>query len=395
MRRRPWFLLTGILLAGCTEVVYQFDDHWTDDRDLPELGNGKILITNSGSDTLTWFDLDSLEPVFTEPVGRVAPEREGPHHGAALPDGSAYLIGISNFVPGSGSGPHGTHGTGTVPGLMLKYDAATHVLVGEARVDRSPGDVRVTADGALALQTHFDLLRITEALEEGGTIDDMVAALAVVDTATMDLLEMVPVCPAPHGIAVAPDSSAAYVACWGSDELAVVGLADPFPVTRFDVGALGPNPASPRHEPYAVALSPADGSLWVSCLKTGDLRIFDPASQSWDDTRGPVATGGAPYFPTFTSDGSALLVPVQQSNAVIRVDPITGSVTDTLSLPFDDCRSPHAIFITPDDQRALVVCEGDHIGPGSVAVLTLQPLALVTTHPVGVFPDDAILLRAP
>jgi hypothetical protein len=40
-----------------------------------------------------------------------------------------------------------------------------------------------------------------------------------------------------------------------------------------------------------------------------------------------------------------------------------------------------------------VVCEGDHIGPGTVAIITLDPLAFVTSHPVGVYPDDAILLQ--
>jgi DNA-binding beta-propeller fold protein YncE len=395
MFRARLHLLAALLLAGCTTIVYSEDDHWDDPRDLPEIGNGKILITNSGEDTLTWLDLDTLEPVFEEPVGRVAPEREGPHHGAALPDGSAYLIGISNFVPGSGSGPHGNHGTGTVPGLMLKYDTATHELVGEVRVDRSPGDVRITPDGRIAVQSHFDQLRINDALEEGLPIEDMYSDLAIVDVATMDLLALKPICPAAHGIAMSDDSTTAYVTCWGTDELAVVTLTEPFEVTRFAAVPGEPNPADPRFEPYAVALSPADGTLWVAGLD-GVLRIFDPATETWDETRGPVfMNGGAPFFPDFDSTGATLLVPVQNINGILKVDPATGNVTDTLTLATEDCRAPHAVTILPDDQRAVVVCEGDHIGPGTVAVITLDPFELVTTHEVGVYPDDAILLRQP
>jgi len=388
-------LIACSALAGCTEIVYDQDTHWTDDRDIPAIGDGKIIITDSGEDTLTWLDLDSLEPVFTEPVGRVAPEREGPHHGAVMTDGSAYFIGISNYVPGSGSGPHGSHGTGSVPGLMLKYDSNTHVLVGEVRVDRSPGDVRMAPDGSVVLQSHFDLLTIQEALDAGGGYDDMVAPLAVVDPVTMALEEMVPVCPAPHGIAPSADSSEVYLACWASDELGIVKLDGSFEVERYPVGPGTFNPTAPRYEPYGATVSPADGAVWISDLRTGDLRVFDPSTRTWDEDRGPVITGGSPFFTSFTSDGAFLIVPVQQTNTVVKVDAATGQVVATLPLDQADCLNPHATLVLPGDDRAVLVCEGDHINPGSVAAMTLDPFEVTAFHTVGVYPDDAILLRKP
>jgi DNA-binding beta-propeller fold protein YncE len=380
-----------VTLAACGDVVYDADSHWDDPRDLPEIGAGKIIVTNSGDDTLSWLDLENLDVVFEEPVGRVAPEREGPHHGAVLPDGSAYFVGLSNFVPGSGSGPHGSHGTGSVPGYLLKYDTATHELVGETQVDRSPGDVRITPDGRYVLQSHFDLLRILEVVEAGGSDEEMVATLAIIDAATMQRVAMVPVCPAPHGVAISQDSSTAYVACWATDELAVVTL-DTRTVARYPVGIAPSDPTMPMHEPYAVAISPDDGSVWVSCLRSSDIRIFDPATASWDETRGPVSTIGAPFFIDFNADGTRAYAPVQVSNELLEIDTQTGDILRTLPLNIDGCRAPHAALVLPSEEKALVVCEGDHIDPGSVAIVLLAPFAVEAVRTVGVFPDDAILL---
>ena len=114
-----------------------------------------------------------------------------------------------------------------------------------------------------------------------------------------------------------PGGTADFGADAGSDELAAVTLTEPFEVARFAAVPGEPNPADPRFEPYAVALSPADGTLWVSGLD-GVLRIFDPATETWDETRGPVfMNGGAPFFLDFDSTGSTLLVPVQNINGSV------------------------------------------------------------------------------
>ncbi len=389
----------GVLAGGgCKEeVVFHNDDPWNDPTPYPSIGNGKILVTNSGDDSLTWFDLDTLEPVFDEVVGFYPPEREGPHHGATALDGSAYYIGLSNFVPGSGSGPHGSHGTGSSSGYLLKYDPATHRLADYAIVDRNPGDVRITPDGSMVLQSHFDLLKIQEFLE--GKVPDMDSRLAVIDADSMTKLAMIPACPAMHGIAVSADSHEAYVTCWASDELAVVDLTDlttPFTFERFPVGPGLNDPTMPSYGPYAAAVSPVDGSVWVSCLETGDVRVFDAATRTWDETRGPVVTGGAPFFGDFTADGARLYVPHQGDNAIAVIDPaVGGAPVQQIALPGAACDKPHGLMITPDDAHLLVVCEGDHLGPGTVAVLMREPAAVQTFFEVGVFPDDLILLRAP
>jgi YVTN family beta-propeller protein len=328
------------------------------------------------------------------PVGLLPPEREGPHHGAAAADGKTFFVGLSNYVPGSGSGPHGSHGTGTVPGSLLKYDALTGELIGEARVDRSPGDVRLTPDGAHVVQTHFDLVKIMDVDAAGGPIEDMYAPLAIVDAATMDV-KLVPVCPAPHGVAVSADSKTAYVACYASDEIGIVDLVS-HDVTRFHLGDAPITPTTPTYQPYAVSISPSDGTVWASDLKSGDLRIFDPAT-GVADPRSPIVVNGSPFFGQFSRDGKYFYVAVQTSNTFVVVDTATGTVAATLPLALAEvCRSPHAVLLTPDEKNALVVCEGDHITNGTVAVISIvNPTtpAVAKRIEVGVFPDDAFWLE--
>ena len=385
-----------VFALGCSDkLVLAPDDQWPTPV-APKVGAaGMVLITNSGDDSVSWIDLTPsvLDQVFKMPVGLLPPEREGPHHGAVSADGKSFFVGLSNFVPGSGSGPHGSHGLGTVPGSLLKYDVATALLIGEARVERSPGDVRLTPDGTRVVQTHFDLKLIQDVAAMDGTIEQMYAKLAIVDAQTM-AATFVLVCPAPHGVQVSADSKTAYVACWASDELAVVDLASQS-VQRYPVGTVAIDPTNPTYEPYAVAVHPGDGSVWLSDQKSGDLRIFDPGTKTWD-ARGPVVLGGAPFFGQFSASGGYFFVPVQQPNSLTVIEAANGHVAGSLAFAAADCRLPHAVLLTRDEKTALVVCEGDHVSAGTVAVVDLaDPVAPVLKKviTVGVFPDDAFMLE--
>src|SRR6185369_4904641 len=154
-------------------------------------------------------------------------ELEGPHHIASSPDGKFLYVNLSNYVPGTGSGPHGSHGTGTVPGSLLKIDAATSAKVGEVLVDRSPGDVILNHAGNLAFVTHYDQLRLITQLGAGTPPESGYSAIAVVDTEKMVRISLTPVCPTAHGEGLSADEKTLYVTCALSDELAVVDVSNP------------------------------------------------------------------------------------------------------------------------------------------------------------------------
>jgi DNA-binding beta-propeller fold protein YncE len=386
---------------GMPEIVFGLpdSDYWRDTRVSPVVGEGRILVTNNLSDTVSILDLATVgTPAVAElarvPVGRTPVEREGPHHVAADPSGDFYYVGISNYVPGTGSGPHGVHGAGTADGHVMKIRASDNLTVAQVRVDRNPGDVRLTPDGRTLLVTHFDLLKITEAVQGGLPPEAMDANLAIIDPATMTLRARVKVCPAPHGVAVSPDGTRAYLSCL-SDEIAEVSLADEaHPVTRL---AVIPDPGgatAPRCSPYALAMSPSGDSVWVSCLASNEVLRYDVAARAMD-AAGRVRLPGSPVFGAFTRDGRTLLVPHQAPDGVVFIDAASKTLSATVPLARAVCTNAHVVRLTDDESRAMMVCEGDHQGPGTFVVLEVAGRTVESVVQLGRFPDDIAILRRP
>jgi hypothetical protein len=376
----------ALLLTACDEPVaptlaFEHDAAFPERVPIPAPKGDLVLITNNFDDTLSYIDLGLTPPaeIARVPVGLNPVEREGPHHVAISADGLAW-VGISNFVPNSGSGPHGAHGAGTSPGHALLIRIADGLEVGTVRVDRNPGDIRLTPDGRLALLTHFDLLRITESRPDTPPAE-LDSRLALIDTATLERT-FVPVCPAAHGIAIAPDSKAAYVACW-DDRVAKVDLT----TRAVETAPVLPIPgtlASPECQPYALTLSPDGQTLWVGCFASGELRALDTATLK----RGPVVDlGGSALFGTYLADGR-LAVPAQGPDALHFIDPATGGLLDSVAFD-DDCVLPHVVAERGD--RLLLVCEGDRVAPGSFLVLDAEGTTLHRI-PVGRYPDDLAIV---
>lgn len=381
------------------ELEYGSGTAWDSPSSLPPVGPaGRVLITNSLEDTVSLLDLDSMGSanwgeLARIPVGLNPVELEGPHHTAVSPDGAYYYVGISNYVPGGGSGPHGAHGAGTADGYCLKMDAATNRLVASVRVDRNPGDVILSKDGRTLYQTHFDLLKIADAARRGITDErQMDSRLAIIDAQTMTRKAMVPVCPAPHAVRLSPDERRAYIACW-SDEVAIVDLAAPnYPVTRVKVATGAGNAITPRHQPYALTVSPTTGGVWVSSLASRTVQYIDPQTLAPAPARSVFLTG-SPLFGTVTADGSTLYQPYQSNEALAVIDTATSAVRREIPLGPSGCANVHQVELTPDERHGLVVCEGDHVGPGTLHVVDLTENKVVKTVQVGLYPDSVAILR--
>src|SRR6185312_11001395 len=150
-------LFVCALAAGCTQSVsFPANSNWPAPTVPAYVHQERFAITDNLSDELSYVDPVHDMLLGDTPVGDVPVELEGPHHLAASPDGKYIYYNLSNYVPGTGSGPHGSHGTGTVPGSLVKLDAATNEKIAEVLVDRSPGDVILTRDGKTAFVSHYD-----------------------------------------------------------------------------------------------------------------------------------------------------------------------------------------------------------------------------------------------
>jgi hypothetical protein len=194
-------------------------------------------------------------------------------------------------------------------------------------------------------------------------------------------------------MAIAPDSRTAYVSCF-NDEIAVVDLAAPeHPVRRL---AVRPDPGTvlaPLCAPYAMTISPAGDSVWVSCLEDGAVLRYDVAGGGMDPTAKVELPGGA-LFGDCSADGKTLVVPHQSADGVAFVDVASHAIVATATLPAEVCTAPHVVRHSDDGRHLMLVCEGNHSSPGTFVVLDATTRDVRSVTPLGVYPDDLALIRA-
>jgi len=345
-------------------------------------------VTNNASDTLSVIDRDG-EAVDSVGVDLDPDAHEAPHHLAI--DGASKSVFVALAFPpaekaGKKNDPHASHGAGEDVGKLARLDLATLAVRETRDVDENPGDVVLTHDKTRVLVTHFDMRRaMNVAALGGGSPSAMFAALAVLDARDMKVLGSRPVCVAPHGVVTTKDDRTAYVACYGSDELAIVDLDKPgFATSRHPLGAVPGVPGVPHYGPYSTTLAPDESVVVVADLEGQDLKIWDRKQERFDPDRAVFLAAKA-FMPAFVGP-RALLVPTQAPDGLALVDLERGAVEKRTTFAAADCTLPHVVKVAKDG-RAYLVCEGDHRGPGTV--LEVDPISLATKRKwtVGAYPD--------
>jgi len=407
-RHWPWtLLLVGFCACGPEVPIFKYPG-------LPEGPsgpfplNGRLLTTNNGDDTLSVVDPATQTVLGRVPVGFIPVELEGPHHLVADPEGRFVYVNLSEAVSGSGGGPHGAHGAGDVPGYALKLRTLDGGLEGFARVDPNPGDNVLSPDGRTLYVTHYDLLKLGQGLRVGD-IRQADTRLAAIDTASLNVTHLVPMCPLAHGVRLSGDSKTLFATC-GTDEIAVVGLEEPdLRVRRVALPRLREAFRCSRC-PYALSVAP-DDSVWVSSLGAdsgvsggGGLDVYSPSLGGFDSAKSLGLCGRA-LFAAFGPGpgGSAdfrVYVPEQgPCGDAIRIYRPNGSgeaptLEATLALPSGACLNAHMLQVAPDGKSAEVICEGNHLGQGSMVFLDLEARAVTKIVSLGVFPDGMVLVPA-
>ncbi len=386
--------------GGEVRVGYARDPFSTDRPDPGPFG-GMLVVSNFADDTLSFVDPVTRLERARVPVGLIPIEAEGPHHVAVDPRGDFLYVNLSLSVPGAGSGPHNVHARGTPPGFLLKLSTKNGRLVGQAQVDRNPGDNLISADGRTVYVSHFDLTAWTRSAQTGNPRDGD-SQLAVIDAATMTVRRMLPICPAAHGMALSASGDTLFVAC-GADEIATLATQDPTAQPRrYSLPGTREGPDC-GFCPYAVGVAP-DARVWVASLGPGlgshgrgRLHVFDPVSGLFDPDPPPAFSGRAmiPGFVRGGSGGYRVLVPEQGDRGdfirVYRVDvPGAPAVAEPTLELLAECINAHAVTMLPDGQTAVVVCEGDYYRrkPGTLVFIDTAMMQVTGFVEVGLFPDD-------
>ncbi|WP_437476682.1 YncE family protein [Sorangium sp. So ce1014] len=390
--------LAAAALVGCSDPDPLIETHYgayegnayPDRRPeivVPEGGMG--VVTDSRSDTLSLISLATGERFGVYPVGRDPVTLDGPHHVAVDAPGNALYVALSYPVLAGTIGPHATHGSSAVAGYVQKLALDDMRVLGQVRVEPNPGDVVISEDGSRIVVSHYDLKRV---LDNPGDIEAARSSLAVIDADAVlpsgsAAPRLIPVCMAAHGIVLSrPDAARAYVACYGEDVLAIVDLTDPdAEVKRVPVGP-SPRIANPTYGPYAAVMSPDQKTIAVSNIETRDVRFFDVASETFDESR-RIPVMGAPYFVAWTPDGSRIYLPTQVPDAIALIGVAPGD-DDIVSRELSgECFRPHLAEL--DEEHGLfLVCEGDQTEtPGRVLRLDPETLETRSDAEVGLYPD--------
>jgi DNA-binding beta-propeller fold protein YncE len=345
-------------------------------------------VTNNGSDSISVIDRDG-DSVISVPVDMDPDAHEAPHHIAVDSVSKNVFVALA-FPPEAKTNakkdPHASHGNAANAGKLARLDLATLAVRESRDVDENPGDVILTHDRKRVLVSHFDMRRAMDVAAEGkASPSTMFAELVVFDAKDMKRLGGRAVCVAPHGITTTKDDRTAYVACYGSDELAVVDLSsNTFTTSRIPLGATQGVPGVPRFGPYSATLSPDEKLVVVADLEGQDIRVLDRETKRFLPEKS-VPLAAKAFMPAFV-DGHTLLVPTQSPDGLARVDLDGAKVERRTSFPKAQCALPHVARVAKDG-RAYVVCEGDHHAPGSVVEIDPVTLAVKKTWTVGVYPD--------
>lgn len=343
-------------------------------------------VTNNASDSLSVFDRDG-DAVTTVPIDVDRDAHEAPHHLAVDSEAGVAFVALAfPAAPGKKKDPHAAHGSSADLGKLAHLDLATLSARSAEDVDENPGDVVLTHDRSRVLVTHFDMKRAMDVAARGGASPaTMFASLVVLDAKTLRRIGTRPVCVAPHGVAVTRDDKTAFVACYGSDEIAVVDLAaEGFPTSRIPLGASQGVPGVPRYGPYSATLTADESQVVLADLEGKDLRIYDRGAKKLlaDKT---VTLDAKAFMPAFIAERT-LLVPLQSPDGLARVDIASAKIEARTTFSKSDCALPHVVRAAKD-KRVYLVCEGDHTAPGSVLEIDPQTLATKKKWTVGAYPD--------
>jgi DNA-binding beta-propeller fold protein YncE len=362
----------------------------------PDTLGGLVISTNEGDDTLSAVDPVSglaHSPVIVPVV--VESNMEMPHELSTDPMGRFLVAGLMemplSFSNSLASTTEIAMMTSTLPGYLLKFNP-DGTLAAKLQVEEDNGDNALSLDGEVAYVSHYDMPKIFAAAAAGDTdVRHMDSNLWAITTADLSPLSKTAICPAAHVIELSADGKTLYATCL-SDEIAVVDITDPRnpSVQRVqEIPGVPEDPTNSQLSPFALQVSPNDGSVWVSNWLSKDLRIMDAESRTFVDR---VPLGATPFFTTFSGDGRTAYTCHQAPDGLAVIDVASRQLIGDHAFPASDCIAPHQLMISGDGSQGQLLCEGDHRSSGTYVLIDLTSFTATHTTPIGIYPVEMDLL---
>ncbi|MFA6468820.1 MAG: hypothetical protein WCW35_07970 [Bacteroidota bacterium] len=293
---------------------------------------GWAYVTNQGEDLTAVIDLDKnriARYITTGVINTVSAPPQAPHNVIVDWQNQFYFI---NLIGGS---------------KLLKFRVSDNQKMGElASGLNSPAQAALSRNGDTAYVSNFENSKTN---------------ITLVNTTTMTKLADVgsPAMLKPHGITITPNFRYVIVSNSLSDNVSVIRTSDNTIIRTIPVS--GNVPALPigyafQYEPYQSVITPDSKYAYVTCRKSGDVRVIDLDLMNVIDS---IPVGNVPMIPAITPDGAMVFVTNRNSSSVTAITTATRKPAFTVS---DIGVEPHGIAVSKDGKYVYVSCENLGIG---------------------------------
>ena len=303
----------------------RFDDGSIPFSILPQRGWG--YVTNQGEDITAVIDLDRNRIARYITTGTENPALaplKSPHNAVVDWQNQYYYI---NFIAGN---------------TLLKFNVSDNSPAGALTTGlHSPAQVALSQYGDTAYVTNFEESRTNITIVHTPTMT------AVADVGSPAMLK-------PHGISITPDFRHVLVMNSFSDNITIIRTSDNTIVKTVPVS--GSVPALPigylfRFEPYQAAITPDSKFAYITCKKSGDVRVLDLVQMTIVDS---ITVGSTPLIPAITPGGEYVFVANRNSNSLSAINTTTRQVDYTIE---NVGVEPHGVAVSKDGKYVYVSCE--------------------------------------
>jgi YVTN family beta-propeller protein len=286
-----------LALAGCSR--HHFPQYPANYREF-------AYVTNSGSNTVTVLDLvhlrqDRVLQVGSEPTGVAVNPKKNEVYAVNTGSGTISVIDAEKnrvattipvhrkpyFIDVNAAGTRAyVANSGSNNVSVINLDKRREIRV--IGVGEGPGVAKISSDGNTLVVTN----RVS-------------GSVSIIDTKGHRVRSVFSGCPQATDAVILPDSSKAFIACSGGDQVMVLGLARPISaiaqdhsdrlLTFLDVG----------QTPVHLALKPDGGEIFV-CNFNGDS--ISEINTSTNEVGGAYLVGAHPSYAVATADNSMLWI---------------------------------------------------------------------------------------
>ncbi len=307
------------------------------------VGQGRVYVANQMAGQVSVLDVENL--VVARNVSFAAyggPMETNPHDVDVEPDGSAWYVSLIN-----------AH-------RVLKYDAATNEVIGEAELGET------FKPGMLALDPK------NGTLFAGRSFSDLSGGESIfaIERAGMTPTEVPVPYSRPHPIAVSNGGAYLLSGSLADNVVASYDLSDLADIELADLVTV----EGPQKSFVHYAVSPDGTVAALTSQLSQELYFIDVSDPENLEIISVVQVGDQPWHPTYSPDGSRVYVPNRLSNTVSVVsasDPANPRVVATISDP--RFAMPHGSGITADGRYLFVSSRNQTFEDGTVRYTPRYP----------------------